>query len=76
MMQPDPERPNDYTDYQRRQRVNIVVAITMVVLLGLLIWSVRALMENERLQACYATGRRDCEPLKIPPADGPVQPAR
>ena len=64
----DPQRPNDHTDYAQRRRVNIVVAIVAAVLLGALIWTVRAIQENERLQRCHASGRRDCEKLDIPDA--------
>ena len=74
---PDPDRPNDHTDYERRKRVNIAVAVGLAALLAILIWSVQALEENERLQRCYATGRRDCVPLKVPPREGPLEvPAR
>ena len=69
---PDPERPFDHTDYERRMRVNIAVGLGLAALLGILIWSVQAVEESERLQRCYASGRRDCVPLKVPPPRGPA----
>ncbi len=70
---PDPDRPNDHTDYDQRRRVNIAVAVGLAVLLALLVWSVQAIEENERLQRCISAGRRDCVPLKVPPREGPLE---
>lgn len=70
----DPERPNDHTDYARRRRVNIAVGVGLSVLLFIFIWAVQALEENERLQRCLATGRRDCVKLTAPPREGPLEP--
>ena len=64
----DPERPNDHTDYAHRRRVNILVGIGLAFLLGLLIWTVQSFEEYERLQRCYASGRRNCEKVDIPAA--------
>jgi hypothetical protein len=64
----NPQRPDDHTDYALRRRVNISVGIAAAVLLAILIWTVQWLAENERLQSCYASGRRDCTPLDIPAA--------
>ncbi len=74
----DPERPNDHTDYSHRRRVNIIAGISIAVLLGILIWTLQTFLEYERLQRCYASGRRNCEKLDIPdtaPA-GVVAPVR
>lgn len=41
-----------------------VAAVVLVVVIGFLIlWKMR---ENERLQECVMTGRRDCTPVTIP----------
>lgn len=70
----DPDRPNDHTDYDRRRRVNIAVGVGLSVLLFVFIWAVQALEENERLQRCLATGRRDCIKVADPGREGPLAP--
>ncbi len=70
----DPDRPNDHTDYDRRRRVNIVVGVGLCVLLFIFIWAVQALEENERLQRCLATGRRDCVKIDDRGREGPLEP--
>lgn len=41
-----------------------VGAVVLVVVIGFLIlWKMR---ENERMQECVMTGRRDCAPIAIP----------
>ena len=67
----NPERPNDHTDYAQRRRTNIIVAVGLSALLGLLIWTVQAFQEYERLQRCYASGRRNCEKIDIPQVESP-----
>lgn len=43
-----------------------VAAVVFVVLIGFLIlWKMR---ENEKMQECLVTGRRDCAPITIPSA--------
>jgi len=41
-----------------------VAAVVLVVLIGFLVlWKMR---ENEKMQECLMTGRRDCAPIAIP----------
>ena len=41
-----------------------LAAVVIIVVLGfLLLWKMR---ENEKMQECLMTGRRDCAPIAIP----------
>jgi predicted negative regulator of RcsB-dependent stress response len=58
--------PDDEDDDGARQRsfVMALAAVVVIVVLGfLLVWK---MWQNEKLQECLLTGRRDCAPIDVP----------
>ncbi|HEX4156857.1 MAG TPA: hypothetical protein VHY79_00140 [Rhizomicrobium sp.] len=62
---PPPPPDDEYDDPNRRRNLVLALAgIVVIVVLGFfLVWK---MWQNEKLQECYATGRRDCAPIDIP----------
>lgn len=59
-----PPPPDDDGSSRQRSFVLALAAVVMIVVLGFfLVWK---MWQNEKLQECYATGRRDCAPIDIP----------
>jgi hypothetical protein len=59
--------PPDDDEEERNRRRNAVIAlgaVVVIVVLGfLLVWK---MYENEKLQECVLSGRRDCAPIDVP----------
>ena len=58
--------PDDEDDdgSRRRSFVLALAAVVVIVVLGFfLVWK---MWQNEKLQACIMSGRRDCAPIDIP----------
>jgi hypothetical protein len=69
MKTPDPEKGGE--DHEREEEderrlgfLLALIAVAVVVVLGL--WLLWKMWENEKLQECIITGRRDCAPVAIP----------
>jgi len=63
-MNANPPPDDDDEETSRRNVVLTLAVVVVIVVLGfLLVWKMR---QNEKLQECYATGRRDCAPIDIP----------
>ncbi|HTT84976.1 MAG TPA: hypothetical protein VMF67_15980 [Rhizomicrobium sp.] len=62
---PPPPDDEDEDDGERqRSFVIALVAIIVIVVIGFfLVWK---MWQNEKLQECLMTGRRDCAPIDIP----------
>ena len=61
-----PAPPGDDDDDENRQWNNALVfvaVIVIVVIACVVLWKMR---EQEKMQACLITGRRDCAPADIP----------
>ena len=54
-------------DYARRDFVNLVATVFLLVLALGVTWTVRAVTENERQLRCVESGRRDCVQIAAPP---------
>jgi hypothetical protein len=52
---------------ENRARVNIMLALGFVVLVGSGIWLVDAMLDARRADECISAGRRNCIPLDVPP---------
>ncbi len=61
-------RPVDDTDYEHRHFINLVAIAFLLVIAGAIIWTVRAIDQNEQLQRCFNSGRRDCVKIDTPPS--------
>ena len=61
---PFPPDDEDDEDGRRRSAIIALAAVVVIVVLGfLLVWK---MWQNEKLQECYATDRRDCAPIDVP----------
>ncbi len=68
--------PIDDTDYEHRHFINLLAIVFLLVIAGAIIWTVRAMDENEHLQRCLNAGRRDCVKIDTPPSMGIRMPTR
>ncbi len=58
--------PDDEHDDANRQR-NFVLAMAAVgVIVGLGLFLVGKMWQNEKMQECLMSGRRDCAPIDVP----------
>ncbi len=67
---------DDETDYEHRHFTNLLAIVFLLAIAGAIIWTVRAMEENERLQRCLNAGRRDCVKIETPPSTGVRLPVR
>lgn len=60
-----PQDENEDDDDGRRRSVLLALAVVAVIVIGgfFLVWK---MWQNEKLQECYASGRRDCAPIDVP----------
>ncbi len=65
----------DPTDYEHRDLVNLLAAAFVLAIAFGVVWSVRALEDYERTQACFDSGRLDCVVLDVPQHYGVRAPA-
>jgi hypothetical protein len=59
---PPPDDEDEETP-QRNVVLTLAVVVVIVVLGFLLVWK---MWQNEKLQECLLTGRRDCAPIDVP----------
>ena len=67
MLEPAPE-----TD-QHRRKITWIGALAVMLLLGVLIWLVQWIVEQQRMERCLASRRPDCFRIETPVRDGPVE---
>jgi hypothetical protein len=61
---PPPDDNDDDEDGRRRNALFALAAVVAIVALGfLLVWK---MYQNEKLQECALSGRRDCAPIEVP----------
>jgi len=65
-MNANPPPPDDEDDDGARQRSFLIAlaAVAVIVVLGFLL--VSKMWEHEKMEECYASGRRDCAPIDVP----------
>jgi hypothetical protein len=63
----DTER--DRADYAHRHFVNLVSAAFLLLLAAAMVWTVRAIDQQETTRKCFASGRKDCVELPGAPRD-------
>ena len=68
--------PVDDTDYEHRHFINLLAIVFLLAIAGAIIWTVRSIEDNERLQRCLNAGRRDCVKIETPPSTGIRLPVR
>jgi hypothetical protein len=59
----------DDMDYGHRHFVNLLSVIFLLVLALAMVWTVKALDEQETMRKCFATGRKDCIKIDAPPKE-------
>ena len=55
--------PEDPAEYRRRQAVNAVVFLFIVLLIGAAVWLADTMADMQRNQDCVLSGRRGCTPV-------------
>jgi hypothetical protein len=58
--------PDQESDAERR-RTNIVLAIVFAVVVGTGVWLVNAMIDAKNADDCISQGRRNCNPIDVPP---------
>ena len=56
----------DETNYEHRHFINLLSIAFLLVVAVAIIWTVKAMEENERMQRCISSGRRNCVQLDVP----------
>ena len=56
-------------EYAHRHFINLVSTIFLLVLAAAMVWTVKALDEQETMRKCFASGRRDCVEIPAQPRD-------
>jgi hypothetical protein len=59
-------------DYSHRHFVNLAATIVLLTLALASMWTIKAIDNQEKLQRCFHSGRKDCVPVATPPS-GMVQ---
>lgn len=67
-----PEEPDRPESPQTSARGVVAGVIAALLLLGLLVWTVQLLVEQQRLERCLASKRPDCFRIDSPAREGPA----
>ncbi|MDF2120524.1 hypothetical protein PY365_33670 [Roseiarcaceae bacterium H3SJ34-1] len=54
-------------DYSHRHFVNLAATIVLLTLALASMWTIKAIDNQEKLQRCFNSGRKDCIPVAAPP---------
>ena len=60
------QKPDEEETEAERRITNIVLLVGAVILIGGGIWLVNALVDTNKLQQCFESGRRNCAPIEVP----------
>ena len=69
------ERRADATDYSHRNRVNLIACGCIVALLLIGWFSAKMMFDQEKLQNCVLSGRKNCVELDVKPREGVFVPS-
>ena len=70
-MPPSDKNAPDPSDDENRSRANIVALIFIALLFAGAFWLIKALQQNNDVQNCNSSGRRDCIELTRPDGKAP-----
>ena len=59
----------DEVDYGHRHFINLLSAAFLLLLAVGMVWTVRAIDQQETMRKCFASGRKDCVNVAPPPGD-------
>jgi len=70
--QKQPQEPNKESqsaeeDERDRRATNIFLAVAAVLVVGGGLWLVNAMVDSRQAQLCLESGRRNCNPIAVPP---------
>lgn len=54
-------------DYSHRHFVNLAATVVLLTLALASMWTIKAIDNQEKLQRCFNSGRKDCIPVPTPP---------
>ncbi len=54
-------------DERDRRATNIFLAVAAVLIIGGGIWLINAMADARKAQLCFESGRRNCNPIEVPP---------
>ncbi len=63
---PQADSPQNEPESERA-RSNVVLLAFFVVIVGIGVWLVNALVDSRKADECIAQGRRNCNPIEVPP---------
>ncbi|MFN3889035.1 MAG: hypothetical protein ACK4MV_01465 [Beijerinckiaceae bacterium] len=66
---PSTAAARDDVDYGHRHFVNLLSVIFLLFLALAMVWTVKALDEQETTRKCFASGRKDCIKIDAPPKE-------
>ena len=58
--------PLDEDDERDRRATNIFLLVAAVIFIGGGIWLVNAMVDSRKSEACFESGRRNCNPISLP----------
>ena len=61
------ERPPEKESDDERGSGNLVLLVFFVVIVGISIWLVNAMLDARHADECMTAGRRNCNPIEVPP---------
>jgi hypothetical protein len=66
MDEPTPPRTRAEQEHERTT-TNIVLLLIFVAVVGIGVWLANAMLEARRADECISSGRRNCNPIDVPP---------
>jgi hypothetical protein len=69
----DQPKPSDDRAESRRQEdrertvTNVVLLVIFATLVGIGVWLSNAMIDARRADECISSGRRNCNPIEVPP---------
>lgn len=67
MDQPSPQHQDPQETDSERRTTNVVLAVAAVLVVGGGLWLVNAMVDSNKAQLCMESGRRNCNPIAVPP---------
>lgn len=64
---PQRQKQDDEEDERDRRATNIFLAVAAILVVGGGLWLVNAMVDSRKAQLCFESGRRNCNPITVPP---------
>jgi hypothetical protein len=59
-------RPDDEENERDRRAANIFILVAGIIVVGGGVWLVNALIDANKKEECFESGRRNCNPITVP----------